>query len=248
MTASSVLVIDDDSAARQAVAEGLKREGFDLYFAENGREGLKLLQETAPTVVILDLRMPVMDGLEFLSNIDLRPSDCYSVIVLTGHGDTNAVKACYDAGVSSFIKKPFNFYEMRGVVKNAIAVKQLTTQLGEMVQERTAELEQRMREVTALNKFSQETLNRAAERDTGCSQIMEELQGLAPRAADLARRTQSLSNLQNRAGQPSGVEMRILNRATIEAVQGLTQDLVALAKRADALIVEPDDSGPQQER
>ena len=103
-----------------------------------------------------------MDGLEFLSNIDLEPSDSYSVIVLTGHGDTKAVKACYEAGVSSFIKKPFNLYEIRGVVKNAIAVKQIANQLDEMVQERTAELEQRMREITALNKFAQETLNRAA--------------------------------------------------------------------------------------
>ena len=189
MLGANVLVIDDDPAAREAVAEDLKREGFDLFFAENSQEGLRLIQEVAPTVIILDLRMPVMDGREFLDNINLRPSDRYSVIVLTGHGDSMAVKACYETGVSSFIKKPFNLFEIRGVVKNAIAAKQLTTQLDEMVQERTVELEQRMREVTALNKFFHETLNRAAERDAESTQIMRELQELAPRAADLARRT-----------------------------------------------------------
>ena len=195
MPGANVLVIDDDPAAREAVAEDLKREGFDLFFAQNSQEGLRLIQEVAPTVIILDLRMPVMDGREFLDNINLRPSDRYSVIVLTGHGDSMAVKACYEAGVSSFIKKPFNLFEIRGVVKNAIAAKQLTTQLDEMVQERTVELEQRMREVTVLNKFFHETLNRAAERDAESTQIMRELKELAPRAADLARRTQSLSDL-----------------------------------------------------
>ena len=247
MPGANVLVIDDDPAARAAVAEDLKREGFDLFFAENGEEGLRLIQEVAPTVIILDLRMPVMDGLEFLDNINLRPSDRHSVIVLTGHGDSTAVKACYEAGVSSFIKKPFNLFEIRGVVKNAIAAKQLTTQLDEMVQERTVELEQRIREVTALNKFFHETLNRAAERDAESTQIMRELQELAPRAADLARRTQSLSDLQDRSSRPAGEDTGAESRAIIERVQELAQDSAALAKRAEALTVEPEVSGLQQE-
>jgi len=67
MTQPRVLVIDDDAAVREAVAEDLKREGYDLHFATNGVEGLQRLQEIDPTVIILDLRMPVMDGQEFLT-------------------------------------------------------------------------------------------------------------------------------------------------------------------------------------
>ena len=110
MTQPSVLVIDDDAAVREAVAEDLRREGYDLHFAANGMEGLKRLQEIDPTVIILDLRMPVMDGQEFLSQLHLKPSDPYSVVVLTAHGDADAVELCYDAGVSTFLKKPFNLF------------------------------------------------------------------------------------------------------------------------------------------
>ena len=69
MSTPSVLVIDDEDAVREAVAEALKREGYDLVFAGNGQDGLSRIQERTPTVIILDLRMPVMDGLEFLSKI-----------------------------------------------------------------------------------------------------------------------------------------------------------------------------------
>lgn len=91
MAEPSVLVIDDDAAVRDAVAEDLKREGYELHFANNGREGLERVQDITPTVIILDLRMPVMGGHEFLSHLDLKPSDPYSVVVLTAYGDADSV-------------------------------------------------------------------------------------------------------------------------------------------------------------
>ena len=68
----SVLVIDDDIAVREAIKAGLRLEGYDPMFAENGAEALEVLKRSMPRVVILDLKMPVMDGLEFLSNVQLR--------------------------------------------------------------------------------------------------------------------------------------------------------------------------------
>ncbi len=191
MTQPSVLVIDDDAAVREAVAEDLKREGYDLHFANNGMEGLKRLQEIDPTVIILDLRMPVMDGQEFLTQLELKPSDPYSVVVLTAYGDAEAVKLCYDAGVSTFLKKPFNFFEIRGVVKNAVAIKQLSTHLDELVQERTVELEQRLREITALNKFFQRHLEWRSAVDAHYQEIGEELQRISAEINDLAIRAQT---------------------------------------------------------
>ena len=79
MSEPTVLIIDDDPAVQSAIAEDLRREGYDLQFAENGQHGLRLAQEIAPTVIILDLRMPIMDGFEFLTAIDLKPADPYSV-------------------------------------------------------------------------------------------------------------------------------------------------------------------------
>ncbi len=199
MSQATVLVIDDEEAIREAVAEDLKREGYRLVFAENGSQGLERLAESAPTVIILDLRMPVMDGFEFLKAIDHRPESPFLVVVLTGHGDADAIKTCYDSGVSNFIKKPFNLYEIRGVVKNAVAVKQLTNQLDELVKERTRELEQRVREVTALNQMFQDQI---AERTasgpgggqnagTGQQDLVAGLETLAQQTNDLLRLARS---------------------------------------------------------
>ena len=204
MANPKVLIVDDDPAARHAVAEDLKREGYDLLFAENGREGLGALWESSPSVVILDLRMPVMDGLEFLQNIELSPAQPYSVIVLTGHGDSKAVKECYDAGVTMFIKKPFNLYEVRGVVKNALAVKQLTIGLDEMVSQRTADLEQRVREINALNQVAQSVLEQATALGDEYQTISDGLQTLADDAAALAERARSVSEKARAGGVDSG--------------------------------------------
>jgi len=191
MTQPGVLVIDDDAAVREAVAEDLEREGYELFFATNGEEGLRRLQEIDPTVIILDLRMPVMDGREFLSQLSLKPSDPYSVVVLTAYGDADAVESCYDAGVSTFLKKPFNLFEIRGVVKNAIAIKRLSAHLDELVQERTVELEQRLREITALNKFFQRHLEWRSAVDAHYQEIGEELRRISVEINDLAVRAQN---------------------------------------------------------
>ena len=197
MTQATVLVIDDEEAIREAVAEDLKREGYKLVFAENGSDALGQLEQSEPTVIILDLRMPVMDGFQFLNAIDLRPDSPYMVVVLTGHGDADAIKVCYDSGVSTFIKKPFNLYEIRGVVKNAVAVKQLTNQLDEMVKERTTELEQRVREVTALNQMFQDEIAARSGPDAGPDQ-QEIVAGLE----HLARQTDALLHLaRSRSGE-----------------------------------------------
>ena len=187
MPKPSVLVVDDDQAVRDAVAEDLKREDYDLLFAENGLEGLRIVRDAPPTVIILDLRMPVMGGLDFLGQIQLKPSDPYSVIVLTAYGDDDSLKACYDGGASTFLKKPFNLYEIRGVVKNAVAVKQLTNQLDDLVTERTSDLEQRMREVAALNRMFQQQISQQADTVSEFREALEEFQRIFSEIGHLAQ-------------------------------------------------------------
>ena len=190
MPNTNVLVIDDDEAIRNAVAEDLKLEGYDLHFASSGREGLSRLQEVTPTVIVLDLRLPVMDGRQFLSQLSLKPSDPYSVIALTEGRDAKAVKSCYDAGVSAFIKKPLHPFELRGVVRNAVAMKQLSLHLEEMVRERTTGLEDQLREITALNRIFQRHLDWRSSLDTHYRKVMEELRRLAADFGELAHRAQ----------------------------------------------------------
>ena len=191
----SVLIIDDEPAVREALAEDLRREGFDLFYAENGEERLFKVREVSPAVVILDLRMPIMDGLEFLAEIDLKPSDPYTVIVLTGHGDEYDLRACYDAGVRTFLKKPFDLFEVRGVVKNAVALQEFTNRLDELVEERTTKLEQRVREMTLVNNLIQKQISERTGVADQYREILVEFQNLSHEMNQLAIRLNALPPL-----------------------------------------------------
>jgi len=129
MAKPSVLIIDDEPMVRKGVEEALQREGYDFLQAENGEEGLLLVHKLHPTVIILDLKMPGMDGLKFLADLKLSPSDLYSFIVLTGHGGVDGRKECYNAGINIFLRKPFDMYELRGAVRNAITLRHLANGL-----------------------------------------------------------------------------------------------------------------------
>lgn len=139
--ASKILVIDDEQIIIDSVREDLRKENYIILSAMNGKEGLDIFWKEQPVLIILDLRMPVMDGIEFLERIKLKASDPYSVIVLTGHGDDENIEKCFGAGVSSFLSKPYNVHVLRGMVRHSI---ELT--------ERTSELEISLREKEVLLK------------------------------------------------------------------------------------------------
>ena len=130
-----VLVIDDDLAVREAISAGLRLDGYDLIFAENGADALAALKRSTPRVVILDLKMPVMDGLEFLSNVQLDHSGAIAVVVLTAYVDDDSVEACFNAGITALVRKPFILNELRGAVQAAITHREQTRLLNEMLVE-----------------------------------------------------------------------------------------------------------------
>ncbi len=115
-----ILIIDDEQPVIDAVKKCLKHDEYEIISAHNGKEGLLLLHERQPDVIVLDLRMPVMDGVEFLKQIYLLQTDLY-VIVLTGYGSDEEIKECYRMGVSAFLRKPFNHFELLGLVENLIS-------------------------------------------------------------------------------------------------------------------------------
>lgn len=180
MTNPSVLIIDDDFAVREAIGAGLRLEGYDLLFAENGAEALEVLKESTPRVVILDLKMPVMDGLEFLSNLRLNPSDAFSVVVLTANMDDESAEACYQAGVSALVKKPFGLNELRGAVQTAITNRENSHLFNEMLMERVESdamqekishrldvLAQYLQELAQLQRKSPDTSQTPSEQENG---------------------------------------------------------------------------------
>ena len=126
---NKILVIDDEPIIIESISYDLMNEGYEILTALNGREGLVLFKKEKPILIILDIRMPVMDGVEFLEYMKLEPSDPYAVIVLTGHGDDEEVQKCFNLGVSSFLKKPYNIHVLKGMVMHSIKLKQAQQEL-----------------------------------------------------------------------------------------------------------------------
>ncbi len=126
---NKILIIDDEQVVIDSIRYHLKREGYEVLSAMNGKQGLEVCNKASPILIILDIRMPVMDGIQFLKHINPSPHDPYSVIVLTGHGDDEEIEKCFKMGISAFLSKPFNLYELKGLVKNSSKLKQTQLEL-----------------------------------------------------------------------------------------------------------------------
>ncbi len=101
----SVLYVEDDSSTRLQVAHLLKQHGYRCYVAENGQQGLELYRQHAPDIVLTDIRMPVMGGLEMARKIRADNPDV-QLIVLTAFDERENMLAAIDIGVSQFVVKP----------------------------------------------------------------------------------------------------------------------------------------------
>lgn len=120
-----ILIVDDETTLHQAIKLALKNEGYQLYFAENGQQGMASFREHQPHLVFLDLKMPVMDGFQFLEELNITPDALYTVIAITGHGADREIERCYRLGVDFFLKKPLSMVELCCIARRCIEVKLL---------------------------------------------------------------------------------------------------------------------------
>lgn len=113
-----MLVVDDEAVIREGIIKSIEWDQYDICIAGeacNGREALKIAYDTKPEIIIVDIRMPVMDGLEFSKRIrELLPS--VKLIVLTGFGEFEYAKKAIDLKVSEFILKPAGAEELIRII------------------------------------------------------------------------------------------------------------------------------------
>jgi DNA-binding response OmpR family regulator len=116
----NILITEDDEKMRNGLVEILKEEGYNVDSAQNGQKGLVLIKEKDYDVVLTDLIMPVMGGMELLRNIkQIKPGT--SVIFITAFGTIeNAVEAI-KVGASDYITKPFKIDEVQSKIKTVLA-------------------------------------------------------------------------------------------------------------------------------
>jgi two-component system response regulator HydG len=121
---AQILVVDDDKTMRDACHQILSRQGFQVEEAASARQGLGLLERSSFDVILLDLVMPDLDGLETLKKIKSVDNDC-EVIIITGYGSIPTAVEAMKAGAFHFLSKPFAPDDLRTVITRALEKRRL---------------------------------------------------------------------------------------------------------------------------
>ncbi len=124
---SKILVIDDDASLRRVVEYNLQEAGYQVLSAAGGDEGLRLFAEEAPVLVITDMKMPGMDGMQVLKAVKERSRETL-VIMITAFGAVDVAVEAMKAGAYDYITKPFNRDELRLTVAKALQFRGLATE------------------------------------------------------------------------------------------------------------------------
>jgi DNA-binding response OmpR family regulator len=109
-----VLVVDDDEMVRRLVRTVLEADDFEVTEAENGPTGLEVIETVDPDLVILDIMMPGMSGVEVCKRID---HAAHKVVILTARDDPDLAQETKDAGADAFLTKPFSSIELLDMVE-----------------------------------------------------------------------------------------------------------------------------------
>ena len=105
----TVLVVDDDAVLRRVVRAVLEADGFRVIEAHDGQQGLEMAATERPSVVILDVMMPGLDGVEVCRRLDHKSM---KVLMLTALGDVTTEVASLEAGARGYLTKPFSSMEL----------------------------------------------------------------------------------------------------------------------------------------
>ena len=108
---TKILLVDDEVEFVSTLSERLQLRGYDVRTANNALEALAFVYKEAPDVIILDLRIPGMDGIETLKTIK-KFDPTIEVIMLTGHGDIRSVEEGMKSGAFEYIMKPVDISEL----------------------------------------------------------------------------------------------------------------------------------------
>ncbi len=124
---ASILIIDDEKAIRRTLAEILSYEGYKIDEASDGEEGLKKFSNTTFDVVLCDIKMPKMDGIEFLEKAkEINPD--VPIVVISGHGNIETAVEAVKKGAFDYISKPPDLNRLLITLRNALDKQTLVTE------------------------------------------------------------------------------------------------------------------------
>ncbi len=134
----SILIIDDDPLIRKTLSSHLSRRNFEVYVAEDGEQGFQRFAEDSPDVIILDIRLPDIDGLEELRRIKARNKNA-CVIIMTAYDDMKTTVEAIKSGAYEYLVKPLDFVELDLTIDKAFQMRHLEDKLSYLVEEKQKE-------------------------------------------------------------------------------------------------------------
>jgi len=123
-----ILIADDEKNLRWVLAKNLKEEGFSIIEAEDGEEAFNSFVDKEPDMVILDYRMPKIDGMEVLHRIN-KINEKIPVIMITAHGNTEAAVEAMKLGAVDYLTKPFDMEELKIKINKALNIDWMTREI-----------------------------------------------------------------------------------------------------------------------
>lgn len=123
-----ILIVEDSESIREVLAEACRLWGYETKFAENGEEGLEKFRSESFSLIITDIRMPVMDGLTMLKTIKKEDAKM-PVIVITGYPTVDSAVESLVHGADHYIVKPINMTDLETKIKKSLYKKRLMRSL-----------------------------------------------------------------------------------------------------------------------
>ena len=121
---SNILIVDDEQSYRQLLTLVFESDGHSIRTASNGREAVELVADEAPDVIVSDVRMPDMDGIEMLRAVRETHPDL-GVVFMTAHASVESAREAFKLGADDFVTKPFDVEELKLIVRKTLEKQQL---------------------------------------------------------------------------------------------------------------------------
>jgi len=135
---NSILIIDDDFLIRKTLSSHLSKRGFEVLLAEEGKEGLLKYEDDFPDLVILDIRLPDIPGIEVLRQIKEKNDKAY-VIIMTAYDDMKTTVEAVRLGALEYLVKPLDYVELDLTVDKAFQIRNLEDKVSYLVEEQQKE-------------------------------------------------------------------------------------------------------------
>jgi len=135
-----ILVIDDDESIRQTLSNYLKRLGYSVLSAEDGEKGFDIIQSQQPDLIISDIKMPNLTGLELLKKVkDVNPLT--KIILITAHDDVQTTIDAMQYGAYDYLEKPLDIERLKVTIARALESKNLSERIDSLIEDHAKEFQ-----------------------------------------------------------------------------------------------------------